>query len=181
MLVTGKQKAIPPELRINGSLIDYMDDFSYLGVNIRKNLSWENHLKRTKSSIIRKLHGARGILYNDQGLNLSATTWIFNAIVIPKTTYGAIAWASHDLNTKEKEILNRITRIGFNLQLNVKRSTPTKKLETLTNTAPLHLQAQGAALRAWARLRNSLGEDWDGKTSHVKRRPKAHRAYLEER
>ena len=181
MLITGKKGFKAPELKINGELVEYTKVFTYLGVSIHNKLSWETHLENTRVGIIRKLHGARDLLYNDKGLSLEATTWIFKAIIIPKVEFGALAWSSHDLTTKEKNTLTKIARIGFKTQLNMKKSTPTRKLEIITNTAPLHLQAQASALRTWGRVKNLLGQDWDGVTSHVKRRPLAHRAWLEEK
>ena len=39
-------------------------------------------------------------------------------------------------------------RIGFRVQLNMKKSTPTRKMKILTNKIPLHIQAEASAMRA---------------------------------
>ena len=115
----------------------------------------------------------------DQSLKITkdirSSRWLYDAVVIPKALYVAIAWASHDLTGKEIAILRRINRIGLNMLTYTKKSTPTLKLEIILNTVPLHIQAKKAALNGWARMQNIAIQDWNGWTEHTSRRPLAHR------
>ena len=171
MLTTGKHGAKEPLIKINENPIEYTKEFTYLGVTISNTLLWECHQRTIRTQIIRKLHSARVLLYNDKGLQTQTSSWIHDAIIIPKAIYGAIVWASHKLSTSERGILDRINRIGLNIRLNTKRSTPTRKLEIITNIAPLDIQAQGGEIKAWGRLRKMLGQTWDGTTTNKVRRP----------
>ena len=158
----------------------YIKVFKYLGVTITNKLKWDKHLEKTRSAIIKKIHHARAA-FEDKGLNTYAGKWIQSSIILPKATYGAVAWASHDLTQKEVNILRRINGIGLNVITNTKKSTPTRKLEIIMNTKPLHLLAQSQAIKTWARIRSTNAPDWDGITYHTKSRPLAHKAWLEEK
>ena len=179
LLATGKHNAKEIPIELGKEHLEYVKEFKYLGVTFTSNLRWERHLELTKGAILRKLHNAWSIFDNTKGLNLVGGEWIHRAIIIPKATYGAVVWASHNLTQREHNLLGQINRIGLNVRTRVKRSTPTKKLEIIMNTLPMDIQAQGSALKTWCRIKHSITQDWDGITSNPKRHPLAHRTWLE--
>ena len=129
---------------------------------------------------MRKIHHARAIFDTPNGINPIAGEWLHNMVLLPKATYGALVWPSHNLTQKEIDIMRKINRIGMNMQTRAKRSTPTRKMEIIMNSTPLHIKAQSEAIKAWGRVKNTLIPDWNGITNHKKRCPLAHHAWLED-
>ena len=49
------------------------------------------------------------------------------------------------------------------------------------NSIPLEFVAQSAALKAWCRIKNNSYRDWEGITTHAKRRPLAQREWMNDK
>ena len=79
-------------------------------------------------------------------------------------TYGALCWA-HKIHTGSIcNILRNLNRAGLNTFSNFPRSTPTRTVEIITDTLPLHLQALKVGLSARIRLRAVLQDPWQAPT-----------------
>ena len=183
MIFTAKQKPTfdlrqATQIKVQGSHINYSQNVKYLGVHLQTNLGWSTHLEATLAGITRKLFAVRRITSPSNGLPMKATRWIYDGIIIPKTTYCSIVWSS-GLTQANERTLAKINRLGINLSIFPKKSSPTIALEVMLNRPPLGIVAHRLALNTWARLRDSLGQTWSGITRQPKRKPYGHRLALE--
>ena len=167
-----------PKIKVQGTEIEYSQSVKYLGVHLQTNLGWSKNLEETLVGITRKLFAARRVNSQTSGLPLKATRWIYDGIIVPKATYCSVVWSS-GLTRANERVLSKINRLGINLAIFPKRSTPTEALEVILNRPPLRLVANRLAINTWARLRDSLGHTWPGVTCQPRRRPFGHRMAME--
>ena len=86
---TQNRQPVTPELFINGTKIDFVDKFNFLGLIIDKNLKWNCHI----DAIAKKLCKTIGIM--NKLKNVLPTTVllnIYNALILSKLNYGLINW-----------------------------------------------------------------------------------------
>lgn len=77
-------------------------------------------------------------------------------MVRPKFTYGALVWA-YSIRSKRLILkLRRLNRLSISTYAKVHRSSPSRALEIITDTIPLHIYLQKEAVRAYVRLQNTL-------------------------
>ncbi len=67
--------------------------------------------------------------------------WVYNSIIKPKLTYGAVVWANNLLRGLEEKI-TKVQRLALLLITRPLRSTPTEELEVLLGWMPLPLHAK---------------------------------------
>ena len=86
-------KASLPELFINGDRIQYSDSAKYLGVTLDCRLNFKEHVREKCKKATRLLMAAREALGKLWGPSLRTTKWMYEAIVRPQISYGALVWA----------------------------------------------------------------------------------------
>ncbi len=94
------------------------------------------------------------------GLNPAQALWIFEAIIRPKLTYGCLVW-SHSLNQTNKNLLNRVQRLGLVGASHSLRSTPLAALEAILGILLIRLHISAPAEAARFRTRPLLWDRWD--------------------
>ena len=151
VLFTKNRKFKTGILRMNGQEIPLSDNVKYLGVTLDKKLNWNAHIDhkiRKSKNILFAARNAMGKLWGPSPAN---TIWIFNAIVKPALSYGALVW---NRACEKKTIIQRLTklnRLSLLLLGNFRRSTPTAGLEIILHQPPLHLWIKKEALSAYLR------------------------------
>ena len=107
MIFRKPQKQIKlPIVEINGIKIECVDNFTFLGVIIDKNLTWKNHLKKVSNKIVRII----GIM-NKLKLTLPQNILIiiYNSLIIPHINYCILLWGSE--NNRISKLQRRAVRI----------------------------------------------------------------------
>ena len=90
--------------------------------------------------------------------------------------YGSVIWA-HSINRETLiEKLRSFNRLGLSTYTLFPKSTPTRAVELLTDTFPLHLWLEKEAMCAYIRLAKLLPLTWSGRNAN-KRHNTAHRRY----
>jgi hypothetical protein len=105
MIFSFKQKTISelPKLNINNIEIGYVDDFKFLGININRNLSWQNHI----NYIANKLSRTNGVLCRLKNtLPTKILQMLYSALFQPYLNYGITTWGFADKST-----VNRIVKL----------------------------------------------------------------------
>ena len=83
--------------------------------------------------------------------------WVYNSIVKPQISYGALVWANKINKTLRKK-LDSVQRAALLSCTHSMRSTPTAGMEATLGVLPLHLHCKEVALKAAYRVQAS--QDW---------------------
>ena len=101
-----QKKIIHPNIQINGSNIEFVDNFVFLGITINNKLNWNSHINKVTNKISKTV----GILNKLRSfLPSGVLQTIYNTLILPHMTYGILAWGRHT-NTIHK-IQKRAIRI----------------------------------------------------------------------
>ena len=94
------------------------------------------------------------------GTTPKATRWLYEAMIKPIITYGAIIWA-HKIPLNYKPLV-RIQRLALLCLGHFPKRIPTAGLEVATHYLPLQLEAQNHAEKTALRIRGRNRRTWDG-------------------
>jgi hypothetical protein len=102
-----------PELYIDGTKIDFVTTFNYLGLMVDQNLSWKNHV----DAVAKKISKTLGIMTKLKHILPShALLNIYNALVLSHLNYGLIVWGgkSSRLLKLQKRAVRIICKSSYN-------------------------------------------------------------------
>ena len=72
-----QKKIIIPTIKINGTLIEFVDNFNLLGINLNKHLNWNPHVTNVSNKLVKTV-GVLNILKKTLPLNILRI--IYNAL-----------------------------------------------------------------------------------------------------
>lgn len=139
-------------IKIYGKSIHRVKSFKYLGVVYDEKLKWDTHIDQAVEKGKKAIWACRNMLSKHWGLNPKAMLWIYQQIIKPRVTYGAIIWWHSIKKAKNRNKLKRLQRMALMLISGAVRSTPTAALEALLNIVPLDMEIEKLAIKACARL-----------------------------
>jgi hypothetical protein len=152
--------------------IPYVNAAKYLGVTLDSQLSFKQHIDTKLKASKRSLQFLSHIAGKFWGPSPRLTHWIYTGIVRPSLTYSSFVWA-HKINTKLfRERTQKLQRLALISLAPVRLHSPTIGLKIVTNTIPLFLYIEGAAMATYLRLNNLLDTSIitltaDPTTSHI--------------
>ena len=135
----GSSKKIGPgstlTIQIDMETLENTDSFTYLGITINTNLTWEDHIEKICLSVRRKLNLLKRL---KQYLPLFSRLLFFNTLILPYFDYCDIIWGDRDnqsvlMNTLQV-LQNNAARIILDMHPN---SSATEALKRLS-WKPLH-------------------------------------------
>ncbi|XP_047990715.1 uncharacterized protein LOC125229817 [Leguminivora glycinivorella] len=141
--------------RLFNTELQLSTEVKYLGVLLDNKLNWSNHLnsKIEKATVV--FWQCRRMVGRTWGLTPKITLWLYQAVIRPIISYGAIVWWPRtNLSTVEAK-LQRLQRLACMATTGCMRTTPTAALEAILGLPPLHLHIQQEALAAAVRLKKS--------------------------
>ena len=84
-----KKKVSLPILRINGTIVEFVDNFVFLGIKINNHLNWNNHNTNVANKIVKTV----GILNTLKiYLHLNILGILYNSPILPHLNYGILLW-----------------------------------------------------------------------------------------
>ena len=117
MFISSKQVRLLPEIRLNGSVLEWVTHFKYLGFYIDDKLNFSFHSKYVYNNLSR-LHG---MIYSVSRVLPKHTLFsLYNSLIIPIITQNVIIWGGISKNNtdpisiKINKILRLILNIGYN-------------------------------------------------------------------
>ena len=142
MFHCGRKRDHSPELYMGARRLQYFDKMTYLEITFSKRLLWTDHIKSRVRNYTCLLNRTKNFVGKEWGLNPAWAIWIFEAIIIPKLTYGCLVW-SHNLNQTNNNLLNRVQRHRLMGASHSLRSFPLAAMETILGILPicLHISA----------------------------------------
>ena len=176
---TRKIRQVVPHLRVGEEYVPFSTEALYLGIILDAKMYWRKHLegkiKKGKRYLMKMANISKAIW----GPKPNLSRWVFRCVVRPMMVYGSVCWA-HSIDTPSVILkLRRINRLAMSTYTLFPRSTPTRAVEILSDTFPLHLWLQKEAICAFIRLVDLLPLTWLGKNNN-KRRNTAHRRFWAE-
>ena len=110
---TPQKKIIVPKIKINGTIIEFVDNFNFLGINLNKHLNWNPHVTIVSNKLVNTV-GVLNILKKTLPLNILRI--IYNALILPHLNYGILAWGhqAKRLNLIQKRAVRILTAIKYN-------------------------------------------------------------------
>ena len=102
-----------PNLQINNTNIEKVDEFNFLGLTLDTNISWKNHYNNTSNKISRTI----GVLNKIKHiLPQHIKVIIYNTLVLPHLNYCITAWGFHSSRviTLQKKAVRIITCNKYN-------------------------------------------------------------------
>jgi len=137
-----------------------VDEVRVLGVQLDTKLRWGRHINKVRGRMAQQSRALSAIATSTWGASFSKARLVFNAVVRPAMTYGAVIWATpgdlppsrrtwagSPLDTQQ----NRCLRIVSGAY----RATGLQALERETATPPLRVHVEQLQLQARARLEAS--------------------------
>ena len=108
-----QKKSIVPKIKINGTIIAFVDNFNFLGINLNKHLNWNPHVKIVSNKLVKTV-GVLNILKKTLPLNVLRI--IYNALILPHLNYGILAWGheAKRLNLIQKRAVRILTASKYN-------------------------------------------------------------------
>ena len=114
MLFHMPQKTIiVPKIKINGTIIEFVDKFKLLGINLNKHLNWNPYVKIVSNKLVKTV-GVLNILKKTRPLNILGI--IYNALILTHLNYGILAWGhqAKRLNLIQKRAVGILTASKYN-------------------------------------------------------------------
>ena len=108
-----QKKIIVPKIKLNGTIIEFVDNFNFLGINLNKHLNWNPHVKIVSNKLVKTV-GVLHILKKTLPLNILRI--IYNALILPHLNYGILAWGhqAKRLNLIQKRAVRILSASKYN-------------------------------------------------------------------
>lgn len=94
-------------IKINGELMEYVDNYTYLGITFNRNGSFKVQAENAIANGRKSLNRVKSIIAKAGTLNWDVSLQLYNSIVSPTTVYGAETWGLLYLEEVEK------VQVGF--------------------------------------------------------------------
>ena len=141
-------------LTYNGQPLTLVKQVKYLGVVITDQLDWKVHAREQTKKARSNLGLMHRVVGNDWGLRPKVMLWIYQAIVVPRILYGAIAWWSAVNLVEIRKELDSLQGNALRMVLGAFRTTPGRAMEVITGVVPLDLRVKETALNTAQRIKS---------------------------
>jgi hypothetical protein len=132
---TPQKQLTPLSLQIDGTEIDRVTEFNFLGLIINEHLNWKTHTEKVSNSISKTL----GILNRlKHFLPLNIKTILYNSLILSHLNYCLLVWGYS--NTRIKKLQKRAIRIISVSKYNAHTEQLFRKLNLLKIDDILKLQ-----------------------------------------
>ena len=101
------------EVKINNISIERVDKFSFLGLTLNTNLTWQDHINKISCKISKTVGIMNSIKYFLPEKTLKT---IYNALIVPHLYYGILLWGfeCQKVEISQKKCIRLITNSYFN-------------------------------------------------------------------
>ena len=134
-----------------GVKLEYSTKIKYLGLTLDQKLTFKSHIEEKCLKAKRLLNLTKQVVGREWGLSPQKVMWVYNSIVKPQITYGALVWANKINKTLRKK-LDSVQRLALLGCTHAMRSTPTAGMEAILGIPPLSLYCREVSLKAAYRV-----------------------------
>ena len=134
-------------VRLNGLELRWVSKVKYLGLWLDPKLKWSEHIRTKCGTAIKALWQCRQSIRATWGATPKVMKWIYECVLMPMVTYGALFWA-HALESKiNRSQLDKVQRLAALMITSGMRTAPLRPLEILGNLLPIDLKCRYIARR----------------------------------
>lgn len=154
-------------LKLFGEVLTLEKDYiKYLGVYLDPKLSMKSHIEEVYKKAVKSLWATRRMVQQSWGLTPTRMKYLYNQIILPRITYGSIAFWHKAKNKTNSKTLEKIQRTAMLMITGATRTTPTAALYLITNLYPVHIIIEATAIACYHRLK--LAGTWLSNTSKIR-------------
>lgn len=150
---TKKRDTVMGPIRIYGKTIKEEKVVKFLGISLDAKLSMKAHIERTCNNALRSLFAARAVVKRHWGLSPKMSLWLYNQVILPRITYGALTWWNKAQKVTIAAQLNKVQRVALLMITGAMKTTPTLALNVALNIPPLEMRIFSLALASYYRLK----------------------------
>ena len=156
MLCTNRYKTKPVAgLHLQGARLNLVKEVKYLDVILDSRLNWGKHIRTKCSKAISTFWVCRRAFGITWGLEPEKVKWLYDAIIKPRLTYGALVWWRSSELKIHIRALDRVQRMIMGGITGSMRTTPTSAMEVLMDLPPLNKVIRACACKTFCRLLES--------------------------
>ena len=109
---SGRRHVVYPILSINGTVIERVDTFNFLGLHISHDLKWKTHIQ----TLSQKLSKITGILHRQkEEYPTPILTSIYNTLMLPHLSYCILSWGfqCQEIYLLQKRAIRNIEKVSY--------------------------------------------------------------------
>ena len=99
-----QKKVTLPTLRTNGTIVEFVDNFVFLGIKINKHLNLNHHNTDVANKIVKTV-GILNTLKKYVPINILRI--IYNSLILPHLNYGILLWGHQAKQTKQIQVIQK--------------------------------------------------------------------------
>ena len=145
MCWTNDSKDKPAHVKVNEKQIKLVTHAKYLGVILDDKLNWDHHIDNLITTCKNMLFSCRSAIGKKWGFNPQKISWIYQKIIEPKLTYGAVVWA-YGINKRNIKRLETIQNLALRQATRAQKSTPGLIMCAITNSIPIEISSKTKCL-----------------------------------
>ena len=109
---SGRRHVVYPIWSINGTVIERVDTFNFLGLHISHDLKWKTHIQ----TLSQKLSKITGILHRQkEEYPTSILKSIYNTLMLPHLNYCILSWGfqCQEIYLLQKRAIRNIEKVSY--------------------------------------------------------------------
>lgn len=139
MCFTRKYKVSPfPDLFLNGTKIEFVESYKFLGMTLDPKLKWVHHLKQIKSKASQNLNLLKMLSNHNFGSDRKLMLRLHQTMILSVIDYGSQLYSSANLSTLK--ILDPIHNSGIRFSIGAFKTSPINSIVLDSGLLPLHLR-----------------------------------------
>lgn len=142
-------------IKIFGTEIRRQSEFKYLGIILDEKLNFTQHIQGICTRALRSLWATRAMVRRNWGINPKMMLWLYEQVITPRITHGAIAWWDEAQRPTKASTLDKVQRLAMLMVTGCTRTTPTAALSTMLNVPPLEVRIRSLAQSTYVRLKSA--------------------------
>ena len=163
-------KHLPNRLIIGNHRVPFGFKAKYLGVTLDNRLTWQPHITNDINRAKQYLYLLRKAISKKWGPKPKYLKWVYNAIVLPRLTYGCLAWGNAITTQTMINKINSINRLAAGMLSNTRNSTPRAALEVMYDLTPIPLVIKRESMASFVRNREALKGETRGLSAKAHKR-----------
>lgn len=144
---------LDPDLSLNGSRIEVVSDFKFLGLYFDSKLTFIPHINHLKNKCQKALNLLRVVSHMDWGADRDVLLRLYRALIRSKLDYGCIVYGSARKSYISK--LDTIHHQGLRLALGAFRTSPVQSLYAEANEPSLYLRREQLSMQYYLKLKSN--------------------------
>ena len=142
-----------PDIFLQGTKLEYVSEFKYLGVTLDEGLTWTPHIKKVAAKATAVMLQVRRMLGKTWGPSAKISRWAYLSLIRPILSYGAIVWLKGLETESNINTLRKVQRMGCLGALRAMSTTPTAGMELMLDIKPIEVHLRSLAISSYRRMK----------------------------